>query len=741
MRRVISIILVASFVMVCVGCSLIVNSQKTPIYVGSEDVYWNAKEITLGNNEIECSEHVASYESIYLFGMNEIVSVLFTEDFDDEGNNCSTTKIKLIDYDGIEIDYIESTLNCSLLSIYENGNAYYAVTKTDLDIYREYVVYELDFDNKQLIEVFSFNLGDADGNIVQMNPILCDTYIIFITEYIDGYETKTGLVAVDYDGNYLWSKNLNFYSDSVKKCGNDNLLIQSIDSRIYKLFLDNCTIDEINIPDEIKNKYYFSFIGDNGNLISLNSNGYEELNLVTMDQSIYIDFNFCDIDYFHLIHTNFLSAIENKVILSSGYTAPNEPDGLIKIIILEKCDTNPYQNRIILEVAQLWYVNQVLSSTLYKYNHTQDMYYAYVTNRYNEMFEVSSIYGDQLTETEITQMITAQLMLDISNDCGPDIIVGLGSTTEMNSNKYLTDYNIYFENDADFNLDDYFQNALFSYENNIGTFQIPTEIYAYGIIMNDSDDNRDSIGFTYEEYIEFVETENNGIDPISIGNPRDNYFEFLYRNCEGLFFTDGYPNFDNEEFRALAEYTKNNVTNDGMLPSAQTDSEWIVIYGFYQDVCNNPLFWNDYTVMGAPSPDGRGLMLGSFNTIAISATTPYQNECWEFVRTLLSEEVQVNALYIPINIDAFYQKSLNDMSLNNSRLENGEMYNLHEVTEEDIDKYRNLIEEMDHSNAIDADVYFIVLEELQSYFDDSKSLDDVIDIINGRAQLVVDERG
>ncbi len=63
------------------------------------------------------------------------------------------------------------------------------------------------------------------------------------------------------------------------------------------------------------------------------------------------------------------------------------------------------------------------------------------------------------------------------------------------------------------------------------------------------------------------------------------------------------------------------------------------------------------------------------------------------------------------------------------------------ISYDDIDRYRTFIERIDHADAIDSEIYAIVCEELPAYFSDDKSLDQVIEIINQRARLVVDERG
>jgi Mg/Co/Ni transporter MgtE len=63
------------------------------------------------------------------------------------------------------------------------------------------------------------------------------------------------------------------------------------------------------------------------------------------------------------------------------------------------------------------------------------------------------------------------------------------------------------------------------------------------------------------------------------------------------------------------------------------------------------------------------------------------------------------------------------------------------LTTDDIDNLEGVIESCSGMNSSDAAINKILIEEMPAYFLDQKDLDAVIEIIQDRAQKVLDERG
>ena len=127
------------------------------------------------------------------------------------------------------------------------------------------------------------------------------------------------------------------------------------------------------------------------------------------------------------------------------------------------------------------------------------------------------------------------------------------------------------------------------------------------------------------------------------------------------FISDGKVDFSGPEFAELAEYVKDNVPEQASSWNSLSDriynyvDNWPVygIGGFYfrkTGMIKNP------TILGMPSLDGRGPMFSSLCSVAISAQAPDIDACGEFVKILLSDEIQTSIAmndYFVLNRSAF----------------------------------------------------------------------------------------
>ena len=160
-------------------------------------------------------------------------------------------------------------------------------------------------------------------------------------------------------------------------------------------------------------------------------------------------------------------------------------------------------------------------------------------------------------------------------------------------------------------------------------------------------------------------------------------------------------------------------------------------------------------MLGLPSYDGRGPSMKISSSVAISATTKEKKACLEFVKVLLSEELQKSfGLYeeiTPVRETAYEATALEAIGKYNSvykryksqytkdmLLEMG--YPFCEVDKKAVSDYEQMLRSCSVIGEEDAAITIIVKEEMPAYFTGQKSLDDVIKIINDRARTYVNER-
>jgi ABC-type glycerol-3-phosphate transport system substrate-binding protein len=163
----------------------------------------------------------------------------------------------------------------------------------------------------------------------------------------------------------------------------------------------------------------------------------------------------------------------------------------------------------------------------------------------------------------------------------------------------------------------------------------------------------------------------------------------------------------------------------------------------------------DVRIVGLPTSDGRGPQISMISSVAISAQTSEAEACAAFISTLLSEDIQTEyGTYtdgMPIRISSYeassstllerYNTSV-DKDFANYTSEELIMYNSNTkiLDESVIDDFEAMIASCEDTASLDPAIEKIVYEEIQAYFADQKSIDDVIELINNRVSLYVSER-
>lgn len=346
------------------------------------------------------------------------------------------------------------------------------------------------------------------------------------------------------------------------------------------------------------------------------------------------------------------------------------------------------------------------------------------------------------TERIVDQMdeeseLSNRIMVDLISGNGPDIILNGYSYTMLNNSRCLVDLTDYIDGPDGIDRERFFNNI---FEGN--TYQIPLSALLYGVIYRSEQTGFELTAPTYEEYRQFISEGCNGADPIGVESNKLKYFLILFENIYPEISDDnGIPRLDNDEFRALAEYCKD-------LPEIATQE--------YSDVAvfnEYALSWGELAhmgdrIMGLPSNSGIGYRLRICDSVGISADCPDVDSAWEFVRILLSDDIQGlttlatnsvirdvsrNAIADSIdrnNIDADNYKPIDEWDSGPERIDEG-------VAE----LYINAMDTALPTSNLDPDVKVVLYEEIQAYFAGAKTLDEIIPIIEDRCETIINERG
>ena len=480
-------------------------------------------------------------------------------------------------------------------------------------------------------------------------------------------------------------------------------------------------------------------------------------------------FNSCNINRSAALNMKLLAMTDECVFLSAFTTKSlqtifSSSDGET-LYILTKEKENPNAGKTVLHATAMSFYSYSICEAVAVFNESNADYYIKLDNDYSVIKKVNSgeisFFDDDYDDKyyKLSSELSYQLAIDLMNGDGPDIVLDGAGIVHLNNRNYLLDLK------KEIKTDGLFENMLKASEYDGKLYQVPLGVSLTGIIVSKKDVAEDQYGFTFDQYKELVAGPCNGADPISIYSDRTDYFIRCLNNMKDSYMEKGKVNFDTPAFRAFAEYTKDNVSEkiipgaDALYLTAVENSKRTVRYevGLTMPtlVSYLPDSITEIKVMGLPSYDGRGPSMTVSSSVGISATTKEKKACMEFVEVLLSEEMQKSfGLYeelTPVRKSAYEATALEAIEKYNSTYKKfksqytrdslfGMRYPFCEVDKKAVSVYEEMLLACSVIDEGDAAITIIVREEMPAYFTGQKSLDDVIKIINDRAQTYVNER-
>ena len=430
------------------------------------------------------------------------------------------------------------------------------------------------------------------------------------------------------------------------------------------------------------------------------------------------------------------------------------------IVKLSKAAKNPHAGKTILDLyAPYGQVGETINEAILKFNKTNKDYFIEVTNKYttvnyDDLSEIDS--EDEYENITLNKgaKMSSRLAMDIMNGEGPDILMNTSDYGQLNNDNYLVDLSPYF-NDLD--KDKYFTNLIDAAKTDGKLYQMPVCYTINGIFTDRKNAGSSGVGFTTEEYQEFISGTLNGQDLITSGQAH--YFAKLFSAMSDKFIKDGKADFSGSDFKVLADYVKDNIPEKAPSwssykgPEINNKAAYISCYAMSGYFYELEEINGDITVLGIPSTDGRGPMIQAYTSFAVSSQASNVSACIEFIKTILSDEIQeelaMEENYV-LNREAFHKGGMaavefyngpkGDMIFGFDHMTGEPLKNRIKFSEKDIDNLESIISSCSVMYTDDQAINIILIEEMQAYFLGQKDLDSVIKITQDRVQKVLDER-
>lgn len=729
--------------------------------LAKENVY-SFQEITQIDNEENVNDMIYLDDKLYLMTTKY--------SWDDEGNSNVTVGYYVSDMDGANKNFVElvspdrggnsSWINSTLFT---KGGYIYAVENT---------AYEDDSDPDNYIyeDRYYLNCWDINGGLQwseRMDSGNPDeyTYCNYLLDGGDGKAlaimrgSKCEAVVYDPDGKEIsrgeLDQDLFDRINTVLTRDDGTLMVVYYDEDWNKCYLSRYDVKEGMTGAETELTFTGNFsirgcIGDN--LMLTNNLGVYTWKIGDAEPKMFMNFINSDLPtysiyYLQMIDDKHFVAIYNDIETweqKCGYFTYVNPADI------------PDKDVLVLGGE---YVSSDIKAKVIEYNKTSDQYRITVKD-YN-------VYN---TNEDWTAGQT-RLNSDITSGQMPDIMLlnDMSSYGNYVSKGVLADIGAMLEADEELGKLEYLQNVWDAYS-------VKGKLYAVvpGFNVRTMVAKKSLVGepqsWTMDDVEAVLATMPEGATAFG-DMMRDTYIYYMmsYAGQDFIDVETGKCNFDSQSFIDMLKYAKT-------LPTEYPQDYWEDYdYSYHENQYreNRALLYDLYignirdckyqikgyigeevSYVGFPTSlsNGSTLISGSY-TFMISAKSKHMDGAWQFVRQFLTEEYQNDSqYYMPVLKSAFLEKAKeatersywideegNKEYYDDTWYINGEEIVLEPFTQEEVDAICEFIYTVNRTAYYNDDIRNIITEEAEAFFSGQKSVQEVVDIIQSRAQVFVNE--
>lgn len=392
-------------------------------------------------------------------------------------------------------------------------------------------------------------------------------------------------------------------------------------------------------------------------------------------------------------------------------------------------------------------------------------------NKTSETYRITMVDYSQYSTTDDYMSGYTRLNNDILAGNTPDIIV---IDRNMPVESYiakgvLADIYEFLDEDEELNREDYFQNIFDAYSTDGKLYSIVPDFYVQTVAGKTADVGSEP-GWTMQELKQVLASKPEGTNIFESDTTRDGIMWYVMMMALPQYMDreTGKCSFDSQGFMDLLEFLKE-------FPTESDSNAW-----------EDPDYWNNYqsqwregktllavstiteareliqlahgtfgepiTFIGFPTESGNGSVINTNNRYAISAKSRNRAGAWEFMRYYFTDEYQDASYYMPINKEIWMEHAKKAMERYSWTDENGEVHYedytawigdtsivIDPLSQEEVDALYDFVCSLNTAYYYDEDIVNIINEEAEAFFAGQKSVEQVAEIIQGRAQIYVDE--
>lgn len=651
----------------------------------------------------------------------------------------------------------------------EEGNLYliseiYQFDEATYESDEQYFFVKKDKDGNDLIhKEITDNLRKDDISYLQ--NIVCDdkgqSYV----------RTESSICLIDAEGNYCGLVNFNGQNpdwiDGMCKGTDGRVYIgyNSYNAEISKRYFvpiefEKKTVGEsIDFPSVYNSKIV---AGTDGTYYYSDGTALNKFNPATGEKEQILTWSDSDIvgDYVEAY-----AVCENGDVIALVSDWENDSNDAV---ILKKTEAAKVQKKINLTLLTL-YDDSTVTRQCIQFNKLSDKYHVSVVS----FIDVN----DEWTDNTFIDGMNAMNNYLISGKSADIINLEYGKVSTLAAKGVFEDLTPFLEQSSQLNREDFLENILEDYTYDGKLIGIPRTFYIE-VIVGAGKDLGNRTGWTIDEMMAYCDQ-----------YPKAKIFEYgtkestletlmAYSGTSFVDWDNGKANFNNDEFKKILQFSNRFLTekemneaydNESSAPSLIQRGELLFdrayissfedIQVYYEIFEGNPAF------IGYPTSDGRpGISVNAYGTFAISSKSENIEGAWDFVECALQtnqgnldwgfstnkkilEKQRKNATKVEYvldeNGDPYLDEDGNPVINGGGggfSYIDGWSFTYHVTTEEEANQVMELLELSTQTVELDEDIYKIITEEAGSYFSGQKSVDEVVEVIQRRVQLFMDEK-
>ena len=480
--------------------------------------------------------------------------------------------------------------------------------------------------------------------------------------------------------------------------------------------------------------------------------------------------NWSDLDIDRAVYS-FVSPIyvlSDDVVCILGYDVG-------RVVMLTRQESNPNMGKqtLILSGFGIEFDNYLLS-TIDTFNQSNDQYRIEVKDY---LINVDYTQGVEKFEEDF-ELCRQQMYLDVFTGKGPDIIysnvqwyTAMNSLAGYEASGLLMDLYPLMENDPEFDINDFLPNVIEASTVDGKLCKIPVHFAVDGISGIPSITNGIT-SWTTDEFDQIASTQPSGMQMLVNMTKLELLKEVLSGSINS--FIDNSTNevsFDTDEFCKILKWANTYGEEEPASAEERIYADFQVLMNNGQLACatyspiydttyfsvNYPmLFGTTPDIIGYPSPAKNGPYIFPVEQIAISSWCDNPEGAWSFVKYLLTEEYQTQnssdhafayalgmGYGFPVRADSL--QSIIQLAMDPPDIEREGEQDPNAtpiiLTQEQADDCLAAINSADTLYYLDLEIYAIIQEEAQAYFQGQKSVEEVAALIQNRVQTLVYERG